>query len=196
MGRIDNADPIGRRGRLLRPTVCAVTEYVLVVGLYPQEELALGDLRDLTNPGPTAEVIAGSGVMTRTTHGVALQQGGGGSLAYGIGTGFATGLVVGHWLPWPLTTAVVGGAIGGVVGRRIRQRESRHLLALLDVDLRAGETALAAVAPQAYLDELRAGMRRARKSTGRLLDDPESRRLARGLVRGDPVATEALGGHS
>lgn len=174
--------------------MCAVGEYVLVVGLYSERELALGDLRDLTNPGPTAEVIAGSGVLTRAARGVSLQQGGGGSLAYGIGTGIAAGLVVGHWLPWHLTTAVVGGAIGGVVGRRIRHRESRHLLALIDVDLRVGETALTAVAPEAYLDEVRAGMRHARKCTGRLLDDPESRRLARGLVRGDPVATEALSG--
>ncbi len=124
-------------------------------------------MRDLTNPGPTAEAIAGSGIMTRTGNSLALQQGGGGSLAYGIGTGFAGGLVLGHWLPWPLTTAAVGAAVGGVLGRRLRTRETRHLLALIDGDLRIGETALVAVAPEQYLSELRAGMRRARKSTGR-----------------------------
>lgn len=181
-------------GRTAYPVGVPGDEYVLVAGLYGQAEEAFADLRELTNPGPTGEVIAGSGVLTGGSRGLALQQGGGGTLSYGIGTGFAAGLVVGHWLPWPLTTATVGAVIGGVLGQRARRRETRHLAALLDVDLRAGETVLAVIAPEEYLGELRRGMRRARKSTGRLLDDPQSRRLARGLVRGDPVATAALGG--
>jgi hypothetical protein len=172
----------------------AEVEYVLVVGLYPQAEPAVMDLRDLTNPGPVAEVLAGTGLVARVGRGVTVQQGGGGTLGYGIGTGAAAGLVVGHWMPWPLTTAVVGAVIGGLIGVRLRRRESAHLLALIDLDLRVGETALVTVVPAVHLGEVRHAMWRARKTTGRVLDDPDSLRLARGLVRGNPVATEALGG--
>ena len=106
----------------------------------------------------------------------------------------AVGLIVSYWLPWVWVTVGVGALLGGVIGARLRRRESAHLLALIDLDLRVGETALVTVVAEAHLDEVRHAMWRARKTTGRVLDDPESLRLARGLVRGDPVATEALGG--
>lgn len=174
----------------------ATVEYVLAVGLYPDAEPALMDLRDLTNPGPTAEVVAGSGVVWRGMRGASLQQGGGGTTAFGIGTGAALGLIVDYWVPIPFVGAIVGALVGGLVGHRLKNREARHLSGMLEADLYPGSCALVCVVAEARLDEVRASMTRARKTTGRLLADDAARKVARGLVRGDPVATEALGGHS
>ncbi len=168
--------------------------YVLAVGIYPDPDLALTDLRDLTNPGPNAESIAGAGVLTRGLRGATLQQGGGGSTAYGIGTGAAAGLLAGYWIPLPLVGVAAGALIGGLVGHRLKTREERALEALLEVDLPLSFSALVCVVPEEHQGVVRSGMTRATKTTGRVLDDPAARKLARGLVRGNPVATSALGG--
>lgn len=169
-------------------------EYVLAVGIYPDPDLALTDLRNLTNPGPTAEVIAGAGVLTRGARGATLQQGGGGSTAYGIGTGAAAGILAGYWIPLPLVGVVAGALIGGLIGHRLKAREEVMLESLLEVDLPLSFSALVCVVPAGHQDEVRAGMLRSTKTTGRVLDDPGARKLARGLVRGNPQATQALGG--
>lgn len=173
---------------------------MLAVGLYGDAESALADLRDLTNPGPTREVVAGSGVVSRGARGPQLAQGGGGTTAYGIGTGAAAGLVAGLWLPqpvlatMPVATTLLGAVIGGIIGRRLQVREANHLAALLSDDLRPGTTALISVVLEQAADEVRFAMRRATKTTARLIEDEATRKVARGLVRGNPVATEALGG--
>lgn len=169
-------------------------EYVLAVGIYEDPDAALEDLRDLTNPGPTHEVLAGAAVITRGVTKSVMQQGGGGTTAYGIGTGAAAGVVAGVVLAVPLVGAVAGAVIGGVVGQHMKGREAEQLGALLADDLLVGRTALVAVVPGPYQAEVRLAMARALKTTGRVLDDPQARRLARGLVRGNPEATEALGG--
>jgi uncharacterized membrane protein len=169
-------------------------EYVLAVGVYDDPDRALEDLRDLTNPGPTHEVLAGAAVITRGVTKSVMQQGGGGTTAYGIGTGAAAGVVAGVVLAVPLVGAVAGAVIGGLVGHSLKGKEAEQLGALLADDLLVGRSALVAVVPAAYQAEVRDGMARAVKTTGRVLDDPQARRLARGLVRGNPDATEALGG--
>jgi uncharacterized membrane protein len=168
--------------------------YVLAVGVYDASDPALEDLRDLTNPGPTAEVVAGAAVMTRGADRSVMQQGGGGTTAYGIGTGAAAGVVAGVVVALPLVGAAAGAVIGGLVGHHLKGKEAAQLAALLDDDVPVGGTALVAVVPEPFLAEARAGMTRARRTTGRVIDDPAARRLARGLVRGNPDATDALGG--
>jgi uncharacterized membrane protein len=164
------------------------------VGIHDAAQDALEDLRDLTNPGPTAEALAGAAVLLRGPHRPTLQQGGGGSTAFGIGTGAALGVIVDVLLTLPLVGTAAGGAIGGLLGRRAKQQEAVALEALLVDDLPIGSTALVAVVPEARAGEVRAAMRRARRTTGRLLEDPTARAVARGLVRGDPIATEWLEG--
>jgi phage tail tape-measure protein len=169
-------------------------EYVLAVGIYDDPSGALEDLRNLTNPGPTHEVLAGAAVITRGVTKSVMQQGGGGTTAYGIGTGAAAGVVAGVVLAVPLVGAVAGAVIGGLVGHHMKGKEAEQLGALLADDLLIGQTALVTVVPAEHQAEVRYAMARARKSTGRVLDDAQSRRLARGLVRGNPDATEVLGG--
>jgi hypothetical protein len=174
------------------------TEYVLAVGVYDEPADALADLRDLTNPGPLVELIVGTAVLTRGLRRGLLQQGGGGSTAFGAGTGAALGIVAGVLLPLgpfgALAGGVGGGVIGGVLGRRVQHEEASDLVGLLDVDLPVGDTALIAVVAEAHAPEVRAAMSRARRTTGRLVADRRIRRVVRGLVRGNPEATEALGG--
>ena len=169
-------------------------EYVLAVGIYDDPDAALEDLRDLTNPGPTHEVLAGAAVITRGAAKSVMQQGGGGTTAYGIGTGAAAGIVAGVVLAVPLVGAMAGAVIGGLVGHRLKGKEAEQLGGLLADDLGIGRTALVVVVPEPFQAEVRYAMSRARKTTARVLDDPQARRLARGLVRGNPDATEALGG--
>ena len=170
------------------------TGFVLAVGLYGDVESALMDLRDLTNPGPTREVVAGAGVVSSGPRGPQLQQGEGGTTAYGIGTGAAAGIVAGLWLPQPVLTTLAGAVIGGLIGRRLQAREANHLAALLQDDLRSGTTALVTVVLEPAVAEVQFAMSRSTKTTARQIDDEATRRVARALVRGNPVATEALGG--
>jgi uncharacterized membrane protein len=169
-------------------------DYVLAVGIYDDPDPALHDLRDLTNPGPISEVVTGAGVVTRGLTRSVMAQGGGGSTAYGIGTGAALGVAAGVVLALPLVAAAAGAVIGGVVGHSLKGRETDQLVALLADDLPVGGTALIVVVRDEFQGEARQGMTRARKTTARGLADPQLRKLARGLVRGNPEATEALGG--
>ena len=173
-------------------------EYVLAVGIYVRHADALADMRDLTNPGPVAEALAGVAVVTRGLTGSVMEQGGGGTTGYGIGTGAAAGVVAGvlvaapSVVAAPFVGAAAGAVIGGLVGHHLKVQETEHLVALLGDDLPVGASALAAVLPAAFLGEVRAAMHRASRTTGRVLADDATRRLARGLVRGNPQATEAL----
>ncbi len=167
---------------------------MLAVGIYDEPEDALTDLRDLTNPGPLSEVVAGAAVVTRGLTRAVMAQGQGGSTAYGIGTGAAFGVVVGVIVALPLVAAAAGAVIGGLVGSHLKKSETERVVALLADDLPIGATALIVVVPEDAQAEVRRSMARARKTTGRGLDDPDLRKLARGLVRGNPEATEALGG--
>ena len=99
-------------------------EYVLLVALYADSDEAVADLRDLTAPGGLPEVVVGSGILHRGWGRSVLQQGDGGTLAYGIGTGAAAGVVAGAFLALPLVGAAVGAVIGGLVGRRVRVARS------------------------------------------------------------------------
>jgi uncharacterized membrane protein len=170
----------------------AVGEYVMLVATYPDPEQALLDLREITGPGPLAAAVAGAGILDRTGARSVLQQAGGGTLAYGIGTGAAAGIVAGVVLALPLVGAAAGAAIGAMVGRRMGRREVEDLVALLGDVVTAGTAGLLAVVDEESLDLVRGALDRAQRSTGRVLDDGRLTTLARSLVRGNPEATEAL----
>ena len=112
--------------------VMASDEYVLVVALYADAEEAVADLRDITAPGGLGEAVAGAGILYRGWRRSILQQGSGGTLSYGIGTGAAVGIVAGVFMGLPLVGAAVGAVVGGLVGRSVGRREVDGLVVLLD----------------------------------------------------------------
>jgi uncharacterized membrane protein len=170
----------------------ASQEYVLVVALYADAEEALADLRDLTSPGGLSQAVAGSGILHRDWRRAMLQQGSGGTLAYGIGTGAAAGIVAGVFLGTPLLGGAVGAVVGGVVGRRMSRREVEGLVAVLDDAIPVGATALLAVVEEERLPEIRASLDRALRTSGRVLDDGPLTSYVRAFVRGNPEALETL----
>ncbi len=167
-------------------------EYVLVVALYADADEAVADLRDLTASGGRADAVAGSGILHRGWRRSTLQQGSGGTVAYGIGTGAAAGIVVGVFLALPLVGAAAGAVVGGLVGRRVSRREVDGLVALLDDAIPVGATALLAVVGAERLLEVRASLHRALRTSGRVLDDGPLTAHVRAFVRGNPEALEVL----
>jgi len=170
----------------------ASQEYVLLVALYADPGEAVADLRDLTAPGGLSQAVAGSGILHRDWRRSMLQQGSGGTLAYGIGTGAAAGIVAGVFLGMPLLVGAVGAVIGGVVGRRMSRREVEGLVAVLDDAIPVGATALLAVVDEERLPEIRTSLDRALRSSGRVLDDGPLTSYVRAFVRGNPEALEIL----
>lgn len=167
-------------------------EYVLVVALYADPDEALADLREVTAPGAFDRAVAGSGILHRDWRRPMLQQGSGGTLSYGIGTGAAVGIVIGVFLTMPLVGAAVGAVIGGLAGRRVSLREVDGLVSLLGDAVPVGSTALLAVVKEERLVEFRAALPRALRSSGRVLDDGRLTSCVRAFVRGNPEALEAL----
>lgn len=167
-------------------------EYVLVVALYADADEAVADLRDLTASGGFADAVAGSGILHRGWRRSMLQQGSGGTLAYGIGTGAAAGIVAGVFLSLPLVGAAAGAVVGGLVGRRVSRREVDGLVVLLDDAIPVGATALLAVVAEDRLVEVRAALGRALRSSGRVLDEGPLSSHVRAFVRGNPEALEIL----
>ncbi len=167
-------------------------EYVLVVALHADTEDAVADLRELAAPGPLAGSLLGAGILHRGQWRSRLEQGRGGTVAYGIGTGAAAGIVVGVVVSLPLVGAVVGAGVGAWLGRRMAGREVSGLVALLADEIPVGATALLAVVDAEQQFAVRASMERALRTTARVLDDGPLTGLVRGFVRGDPVAIEAL----
>jgi hypothetical protein len=167
-------------------------EYVLVVALYADTVEAVADLRDLTAPGRFDDVVAGSGILHRDWRRSILQQGSGGTLSYGIGTGAAVGIVAGMFLGLPLVGGVAGAVVGGLVGRSVSRREVDGLVTLLDDAIPVGATALLAVVQEDRLPEVRAALDRALRSSGRVLDEGPLTTYVRTFVRGNPEALEIL----
>ena len=167
-------------------------EYALVVALYADTEEAVADLREITEPGILGDAVAGAGVLHRGWQRSVLQQGSGGTTAYGIGTGAAAGIVVGVFLAVPLIGAAVGAVVGGLIGRSASRREVDGLVALLDDAVPVGGTALLAVVAEDRLLHVRAALTRALRSSGRVLDEGELATYARAFVRGNPEVLEAL----
>jgi uncharacterized membrane protein len=167
-------------------------EYVLVVALYADPGEAVADLRDLTAPGGLSQAVAGSGILHRDWRRSMLQQGSGGTLAYGIGTGAAAGIVAGVFLGMPLLVGAVGAVIGGVVGQRVSRREVEGLVAVLDDAIPVGATALLAVVEEERLQKVRTFLHRALRTSGRVLDDGPLTSYARAFVRGNPEVLEVL----
>lgn len=168
-------------------------DYVLVVALYADADEAVADLRDLTAAGRFDDALAGTGILYRGWRRATLQQGRGGTVAYGIGTGAAAGIVVGVLVALPLVGAVAGAMVGGLMGRRASRREVDGLVALLDDAIPVGATALLAVVEEDRLVEVRGALVRALRSSGRVLDDGPLTAYARAFVRGNPDVLEALG---
>ncbi len=167
-------------------------EYVLLVATYPDPQEALADLREITRPGVMGDAVAGAGMLDRRTGRTVLQQGNGGTLAYGIGTGAAAGIVAGVVVALPLVGAAAGAAIGAAVGRRMGRREAEALEELLDDAIPSGSVGLLAVVDAQSLELLRGALDRALRVTGRVLDEGPLTKLARSLVRGKPEPTEVL----
>jgi Protein of unknown function (DUF1269) len=167
-------------------------EYVLVVALYANADEAVSDLRDLTAAGGVSQAVAGSGILHRDWRRSMLNQGSGGTLAYGIGTGAAAGIVAGVFVGMPLLGAAAGAVVGGVVGRRMSRREVEGLVSLLDDAIPVGATALLAVVEEGCLQEVRTSLHRALRTSGRVLDEGPLTTYVRAFVRGNPEALEVL----
>ncbi len=167
-------------------------EYVLVVALHPDAAEAVADLRDLGAPGPLSEAVVGAGILHRGPWRSRLEQGRGGTLAYGIGTGAAAGIVVGVVISLPMVGAAAGALVGALVGRNMASREVAGLVALLADEIPVGATALLAVVAEERQFAVRAAMTRALRTTARVLDEGPLTGHVRGFVRGDPQALEAL----
>ncbi len=167
-------------------------EYVLVVALYPDVQDAAADLREVSTQEALEGVVIGSGILQRDWRRSVLQQCSGGTLAYGIGTGAAGGIVAGAFLGVPLVAGLVGAVVGGVVGWRVSRREVDGLVALLGDAIPVGATALLIVVEEARLMEVRAALGRALRTSGRVLDDGPLTTYVRAFVRGNPEALEAL----
>jgi uncharacterized membrane protein len=167
-------------------------EYVLVVALYADVDEAVADLRVITHPVAFDGAVVGSGILHRDWRRSILQQGSGGTVAYGIGTGAAAGIVAGVFLGVPLIGAAAGAVIGGLLGRRVSRREVDGLVALLDDAIPVGASALLAIVEEDRLLEVRSALGRALRSSGRVLDDGPLTTYVRAFVRGNPEALEAL----
>lgn len=167
-------------------------ELVLVISVYPDAQEALRDLRELSRTGPLADSVSAAAILDRTGGRTVLQHGGGGTLAYAIGTGAAAGIVAGVLVAVPLFGAAAGAAVGALVGRRLGRREVTDLEALLGDTIVPGSAGLLAVVDEEAMDLVRGALDRALRVTGRVLDDGPLTDLALALVRGNPVATEAL----
>ena len=167
-------------------------EYVLVVALYPDVQDAAADLREVSTQEALGDVVVGSGILQRDWRRSVLQQGSGGTLAYGIGTGAAGGIVAGAFLGVPLVAGLGGAVVGGIVGWRVSRREVDGLVALLGDAIRVGATALLIVVEEARLMQMRAALGRALRTSGRVLDDGPLTTYVRAFVRGNPEALEAL----
>ncbi len=167
-------------------------EYVLLLGVYAGMEEAALDLRDLTGADGFPDAVGGAGILRRRFDGSTLQQSGGGTLGYGIGTGAAAGIVVGVLVGFPLAGAGVGAILGGLVGHRMRQQEVGELVGVLDDSIPVGATALVAVVEAESWPVLRGTLGRALRVTGWPLDDGPLLPFARSLVRGNPTVIEDL----
>jgi uncharacterized membrane protein len=167
-------------------------EYVLVVALYPAVQDAAADLRDVRTREALEDAVVGSGILQRDWRRSVLQQGSGGTLAYGIGTGAAGGIVAGAFLGVPLVAGLVGAVVGGIVGRRVSRREVDGLVSLLGDAIPVGATALLIVVEEARLMEMRTALGRALRTSGRVLDDGPLTVHVRAFVRGNPEALSAL----
>jgi uncharacterized membrane protein len=167
-------------------------EYVLVVALYADVQEAAADLRDVTAPESLGDAVVGSGILQRDWRRGMLQQGGGGTLAYGVGTGAAGGIVAGVFLGVPLIGGLVGAVVGGFLGWRVSRREVDGLISLLGDAIPVGATALLIVVEESRLLETRTALGRALRTSGRVLDDGPLTRYVRAFVRGNPEALEAL----
>lgn len=114
--------------------------YVLFAAVYGSDALALDGLRVLTSAAPAE--VAGTGLMHRDQAGRTTLQRTAGSTVLraalvGLAVGFAAGL--GTRLMW--ASALIGAAIGCVVGYRDRTTEDRELDSLV------GELVQQAAAP-------------------------------------------------
>lgn len=167
-------------------------ELVLVVGVYRDAREALQDLREVSRPGPVSKAIAGAAILDRTGGRSVLQHGGGGTLAYAVGTGAAAGVVAGVVVSVPLLGAAAGAAIGALVGRRLGKREVSGLVDLLGDAVVPGSAGLLAIVDAESQGLVGGALDRALRVTGRVLDEGPLSALVAPLVRGDPVATETL----
>lgn len=166
-------------------------EYVLLVGVYRDTGEAVADLADLRRQAGADGVLGGAAVLARNPGRAVLQTPGGGTFAYTITTGAAVGVALGGLLGFPLTLLAIGALVGAIVGRQRSQEEMQRLLAAVGDAVPPGSVALLAVVDERYLLELRGGLTRALRTTGRLLDG-ELAPVGRSLVRGNPAVAEAL----
>lgn len=167
-------------------------EYALLVAMYHDPQDALAELRTITGPGLIGESVAGAAILDRRGPRPALQQGGGGTLAYSIGTGAAAGIVAGVVVSLPLVGAAAGAALGALIGRRMGRQEIEILVQHLDDAVPPDSAGLLAVVDEAALPLVRGALDRAVRVTARVLDEGPLTTVARSFVRGNPEVTEVL----
>lgn len=170
-----------------------MSTYVLFSAVYATVDDAVGDLRELVGSQRSPSAVAGSSLLRREWDGRAtLERAGGGTIAYSAMTGLAIGLAIGPGTPSLWGSALVGAIAGALLGREKRDRENAQLGTLLGGVLPPGACSLVAVVAEEEAPRLDEELDRALRTATFPIDGPGRALLAKSLVRGNPVVTEAI----
>ncbi|HYN55962.1 MAG TPA: hypothetical protein VES03_02075 [Motilibacterales bacterium] len=167
--------------------------YVLFAAVYGSGPLALDGLRVLSSAG--RENVAGCGLMRRDEDGRTTLEGTGGSAIMraallGLVVGFAAGL--GTVLMW--FTALIGAAIGALVGYHDRKTEARELRSLVGELVPKGGCAIVAVAEQGLAARLSHQFDLAQATRMIPISGRRMSELARRMASGNSEVLRALDG--
>lgn len=168
-------------------------QYVLFAAVYGSAQLALDGLRVLTAEKPAE--VAGTGLLHREEDGrTTLQRAIGSTITRAALVGLVVGLAVGLGSPLMWVTALIGAAMGAIVGYQDRVTEVRELASLVGEIVPPGSYAVVAVAEHSLASRLSRQFDLAQQTrmipiVGRRMGD-----LARLLARGNPDVTRGLDG--
>lgn len=167
--------------------------YVLFAAVYGSGESALDGLRVLTSAA-RAEV-AGTGLLHRDEQGrTTLQRAIGSTIARAALVGLVVGLASGLGTQLMWGTALIGAAIGSLVGYHDRTMEVRELGSLVGEIVPPGGYAVVAVADQALANRLSQQFDLAQRTRIIPIAGRRMGELARVLARGNPEVTRGLDG--
>jgi hypothetical protein len=166
-------------------------QFVLFAAVYGSAPPALDGLRVLTSAG--REEVAGPGLLHRDEEGRTTVERASGSgtmraALLGLAVGVAAGL--GTSLMW--TTALIGAAIGSIIGYHDRTREVRELHSLIGELVPPGGYALVAVTAQDLATRLAQQLDLAHATCMIPISGRRMSELARCLSRGNADVTRAL----
>ncbi len=165
--------------------------FVLFAAVYGSGQLALDGLRVL-NSAKKAEV-AGTGLLHRGEDGrTTLQRAIGSTITRAALVGFVVGLATGLGTRLMWATALIGAAMGLLVGYRDRTVEVRELGNLIGELVPPGGYAVVAVADQALASRLSIQFDLAQQTRAIPISGRRMGELARLLARGNPEVTRGL----